>query len=101
MQTRLSFNATLMQTRFSFNATLMQTRFSFNATLMQTRFSFNATLMQTRNLKRNSNSTRYYIIATLIKNRDAHDDWIWMMMGRHANRPDNTQQLLRMLKRAQ
>ena len=57
--------------------------------------------MQTRNLKRNSNSTRYYIIATLIKNRDAHDDWIWMMMGRHANRPDNTQQLLRMLKRAQ
>ena len=45
--------------------------------------------MQTRNLKRNSNSTRYYIIATLIKNRDAHDDWIWMM-GRHANRPDST-----------
>ena len=78
----------------------MQTRFSFNATLMKTRFSFNATLMQTRNLKRNSNSTRYRSIATLIKNRDAHDDWFWMM-GRHANRPDNTQQLLRILKRAQ
>ena len=72
-----------MQTRFSFNAILIQTRFLFNATLMQTRFSFNATLMQTRNLKRNSNSTRYRSIATLIKNRDAHDDWIWMM-GLHA-----------------